>query len=48
MRSGGGPAKAFAWIFGISTFAFAGVSYWLYTKVQRTSVDLSSQGGTTA
>uniref|UniRef100_A0A7S4JT59 Uncharacterized protein n=1 Tax=Odontella aurita TaxID=265563 RepID=A0A7S4JT59_9STRA len=42
-----GPAKGFAWFFGITTFALAGVSYWLYTKVQRTSVDLSAQGGTT-
>lgn len=43
----GGPAKGFAIFFGISTFALAGVCYWLYTKVQRTSVDLSAQGGTT-
>eukprot|EP00567_Pseudictyota_dubia_P013144 CAMPEP_0197438558 /NCGR_PEP_ID=MMETSP1175-20131217/5516_1 /TAXON_ID=1003142 /ORGANISM="Triceratium dubium, Strain CCMP147" /LENGTH=383 /DNA_ID=CAMNT_0042968309 /DNA_START=66 /DNA_END=1217 /DNA_ORIENTATION=+ len=44
--SSSGPAKAFAWIFGITTFALLGVCYWLYTKVQRTSVNLSSQGGT--
>ena len=43
-----GPAKAFAWIFGITTVLFGAYAYFLYRKIKRGAVNLSSQEGAMA
>jgi hypothetical protein len=45
---GGGAATAFAWVFGISTVLFGAYAYFLYRKIKRGSVNLSSQEGAMA
>jgi hypothetical protein len=42
---GGGPAKAFAWVFGITTALFGAYAYFLYRKIKRGNVTLASQDG---
>jgi hypothetical protein len=42
-KSSGKGAKAFAVIFAFTTAMFAGYAYFLYRKIKRGSVDLSSQ-----
>jgi len=47
-RANGTPgraAKAWATVFAFSTVSLAGLSYWLHTKVKRSSINLSDQGG---
>lgn len=46
--SAGGPARAFAWIFGITTVLFGAYAYFLYRKIKRGAVNLSSQEGSMA
>jgi hypothetical protein len=41
-------AKTFAWLFGISTIVFGAYAYFLYRKIKRGSVNLSSQEGSLA
>lgn len=48
ISSSGGPAKAFAWIFGITTVLFGAYAYFLYRKIKRGAVNLSSQDGAMA
>ena len=53
LKAGGGtitaknsaiPAKTFAGIFAVTTVMFAGVSYWLHQKLQRSNVNLADSG----
>jgi len=46
--SGGGAAIAFAWIFAISTVLFGSYAFFLYRKLDRNRVDLSSSDGALA
>lgn len=42
--SGGGSSSGWAVFFGLTTLGFAGAAYHFYSKVKRTSVNLSSNG----
>jgi len=53
LKAGGGtitaknsaiPAKTFAGVFAVTTVMFAGVSYWLHQKLQRSNVNLADSG----
>ena len=46
--AGGSAAKALAWVFGITTVILGGYSYFLYRKIKRGSVSLSSSDGQVA
>ena len=43
-----GAAVGFAWVFGISTVIFASYAFFLYRKLDRNRVDLSSSDGAMA
>jgi len=44
----GGAAKAFAWVFGITTVIFGAYAFFLYRKLDRNRVDLSGNDGSLA
>ncbi len=45
-KGGGGTAGGFAVFFGLTTIGFAGAAYYFYSKVERSTVNLSdSEGG---
>ncbi|CAB9520416.1 expressed unknown protein [Seminavis robusta] len=46
--SSGGAAVGFAWVFAISTIIFASYAFFLYRKLDRNRVDLSSADGALA
>lgn len=48
VASGGGAATGFAWLFGITTIIFASYAFFLYRKLDRNRVDLSSTDGALA
>lgn len=43
-----GTGNAFAWLFALTTLLFGAYSYFLYRKIKRGSVTLSSQDGSMA
>jgi len=47
-KTGSPVATTFAWLFGITTVSLMGLVYWLHTKVERSTVSLSDQGGVQA
>jgi hypothetical protein len=46
--TGGKAAVAFAWVFAITTVIFASYAFFLYRKLDRNRVDLSSTDGALA
>ena len=46
--STGGAAVGFAWVFAITTIIFASYAFFLYRKLDRNRVDLSSSDGALA
>jgi hypothetical protein len=46
--SGGRAAVAFAWVFALTTAIFAAYAFFLYRKLDRNRVDLSSTDGALA
>ena len=46
--SSGGAAVGFAWVFAITTIIFASYAFFLYRKLDRNRVDLSSSDGALA
>ena len=46
--SSGKAAIVFAWMFGLTTVLFGAYAYFLYRKIKRGAVNLSSQDGAMA